>query len=67
MIKEEDRIIDTIQINPKWGTKKAKFINIHMGGDSWDWSEGCITIHKNDYDKFIELFEINEIVSIEKV
>jgi len=59
--------LPTININPKWKKNIAKYINLHMGGDSWDWSEGCITIHKNDYERFIELFEINEIINLEKV
>lgn len=65
-LTEEERTLNTIQINPKWKNKIAKFINIHKGGDEGDWSEGCITIHRNDYDNFIKFFEINEIVNIEK-
>lgn len=66
-LQEKERILPTININPKWKKNIAKYINLHMGGDSWDWSEGCITIHKNDYERFIELFEINEIINLEKV
>lgn len=64
---EKIRTLPTKEINKKWNDRIAKYINIHKGGDNWDWSEGCITIYKKDYDKFIGLFKINEIVNIEKI
>jgi len=41
-------------------------VNIHRGGDTWDYSEGCITIHYTLYDTFIKHFRMNEILKIKK-
>lgn len=39
-------------------------IFIHRGGLEWDWSKGCITILKSEYDNFIKLFKESEKVLI---
>ena len=67
MVTEKEQIIPTVEINKNWNKKIAKFIRIHKGGDNWDWSEGCITIHYLDYEGFIKHFEMNELIEIEKI
>ncbi len=53
--------------NPNWNGKKVLYgINIHKGGNSWDYSHGCITIHLDEYDNFIKHFEYNEQVVVVK-
>jgi len=54
-------IIPTIQENPRHkGEKIASGILIHRGGLRTDNSEGCLTIHPKDYDKFISYWNIGE-------
>lgn len=55
--------------NPKYNGKKiVKAVNVHAGGDNWDWSEGCITIIGSEYfDNFINNFVFNEIGVIIKM
>lgn len=66
-LKESERTLPTNEPNPaQKGQKIAKFINIHKGGDDWDWSEGCITIYWKDWANFISKFEDNEIMQIIK-
>jgi len=59
--------LPTINQNPIHENRRvAVGIWIHDGGFNYDWSAGCITIRKDDYDSFIENFEMNEIIEIEK-
>ena len=54
-------IIPTIQENPRHKNKKiASGILIHKGGLRTDNSEGCLTIHPKDYDKFMFCWNIGE-------
>jgi len=62
------RVLKTIYPNPANGNRKIAIgINIHKGGDDWDYSAGCITLHKSVYDDFINIFVMNEKVIIEKI
>lgn len=66
-LTDKERTLITKEPNPRQGGSCiARYINIHKGGDEWDWSEGCITIYYSLYNDFINLFELNEVVSIEK-
>ena len=62
----EARTLKCKTINPKHNKKIVIGVNIHKGGDLWDWSEGCITIYNKEFDNFINNFEINEKVIIYK-
>jgi len=68
LLTDKERTILTMQPNPKHGnTYIARYVNIHKGGDEWDWSEGCITIPREIYDFFINNFMLNERVAISKL
>lgn len=67
LLTDKERTLLTMQPNPKHGnTYIARYVNIHKGGDDWDWSEGCITIYWKDWANFISKFEDNEIMQIIK-
>lgn len=38
------------------GQNWASAIHIHKGGNCWNFSEGCLTIYKDDWDSFINTF-----------
>jgi len=38
----------------------AEGIHIHKGGDDWNWSQGCLTIHQSEWDRFIALFPTHQ-------
>jgi len=42
-------------------------VNIHKGGKEWDWSHGCITIYKENWNRFIENFELDEICRVKLI
>ncbi len=42
------------------GQKIIKYVLIHKGGTTWDWSHGCITILGQHFDRFISFFKIGE-------
>jgi len=42
-------------------------VNIHKGGNTWDYSEGCITIPQKIYIDFIINFAFDEIIKIDKL
>lgn len=53
--------------NPKHDNRpELWFVNIHKGGDNWDWSEGCITIHYSEYERLMSHFKENEKIVILK-
>jgi hypothetical protein len=55
------RILESLYSNPNHnGNTIVIGVNIHKGGSKWDWSAGCITIYKDDYENFIKYFKMNE-------
>jgi hypothetical protein len=54
--------------NANHGNKEIiQLVAIHKGGYNWDWSNGCITILKTNYERFIKCFEAGEIMIVEIV
>ena len=61
-------ILPTIQPNQRHkGKKIAEGILIHRGGRNSDNSAGCLTIHPDDYDRFISFFNFGETGVLEKL
>lgn len=42
--------------NGKRGVFAVGAVNVHKGGESWNWSVGCLTLHYARYQAFIDLF-----------
>jgi len=61
------RIHKCIQENPNHSNLKViTDLLIHCGGFNWDGSHGCLTLHPEQWSKFIDFFKINEKVIIVK-
>jgi len=45
-----------------------QYCQVHDGGQSWDWSHGCLTIYRNsphnDWERLMTLLADNEIINI---
>lgn len=53
-VTEKQRTLPSMVANPnQQGRHEMKYINIHPGGRSWDWSHGCITIHPDHWPALI--------------
>jgi hypothetical protein len=46
------------------GAYTMDFILIHLGGYRQDYSEGCTTVHPDDWAKLLPLLAINEILQV---
>ena len=44
-----------------------KYVNIHLGGTSWDFSHGCCTLLPSDYEKLMACVKGQGIVEIELI
>jgi len=44
-----------------------QYVNIHKGGENWDWSHGCITILGENFDRLMTYFGMNEIAIVEVI
>ena len=65
LLGEERTFISKIS-NPNHRNKKIiKYVNVHKGGYSNDFSGGCLTILKTNYKRFIDLFNDGEILIVE--
>lgn len=42
--------------NSKHGKNVVSGVNVHKGGNSWNWSTGCLTVHQSQYNDFISKF-----------
>ncbi len=54
--------LPSIRPNPRYGDNRNYISDVffHKGGTPWNYSEGCQTLYKDDYDYFISLFRINQ-------
>ena len=44
------------RLNGKYGKWEVGGVNLHQGGDSWNYSVGCLTIHYSQWDAFMRHF-----------
>jgi RHS repeat-associated protein len=45
--------------NPPTGRSYMSGVHIHKGGDGWNWSEGCLTVHESQWSGFMSYFNSN--------
>ncbi len=45
--------------NPPAGRDYMDYCHIHKGGDGWNWSEGCLTVHESQWSNFMSYFGSN--------
>jgi RHS repeat-associated protein len=45
--------------NPPAGRDYMDYCHIHIGGDGWNWSEGCLTVHYSQWSNFMSYFNSN--------
>ncbi len=54
--------------NPNHGGRHViQYVNIHKGGENWDWSHGCVTVLGENFDRLMGHFEMNEKVVVEVI
>lgn len=67
-ITEEMRVFPSLIPNPNHNNKKIiTQVLIHSDGFEGGYSQGCITIYPQEWNKFISIFLLNEFVKIEIV
>jgi len=67
-LSEADRTLPSSIPNPNHGGKMIiQYVNIHKGGENWDWSHGCITILGENFDRLMTYFGMNEIAIVEVI
>jgi hypothetical protein len=63
-----DRTLPSEIPNPNHGGDMIiTCVNIHKGGENWDWSHGCITVLGDAFDRLMGHFAMNEIVIVEVI
>ncbi len=57
---ENNNAVPSMILNPNRNDFFLTGVHIHKGGDGWSFSQGCITIHQNDWGRFMSYFKENQ-------
>ncbi|MBU2537068.1 MAG: L,D-transpeptidase [Proteobacteria bacterium] len=65
---DRDRIIDRISKKsiPPWDTPLGGEIFIHGGGETWDWTYGCVAMHNKDIEELYKVITVGTEVVIQQ-
>lgn len=65
---DHDRIVDRISKKsiPPWDTALGGEIFIHGGGETWDWTYGCVALHNKDIEELFKVVSLGTQVVIQQ-
>lgn len=65
---DRDRIIERISKKsiPPWDTPLGGEIFIHGGGETWDWTYGCVALHNKDIEELYKVITVGTEVVIQQ-
>jgi len=65
---DHDRIIERISKKsiPPWDTPLGGEIFIHGGGETWDWTYGCVAMRNKDIEELFKVITVGTLVVIQQ-